>query len=138
MIQAGGVRWLAVLPFLAVFSAPVQASRHDPIYVPEPIEVPAGVSAENIRRDVHKALFDAGFDARDIAPGHAEGKRVKSGVHGSYFAVVDVFFDSKTIRIAYKDSENLNYDARNNTIHSTYNKWVRNIERRLRRYLGAY
>ena len=138
MIQTGGIRWLAVLAFFTVLSTPVQAGRHDPMYVPEPIDVPAGASADNLRKDVHKALVDEGFSARDIAPGHAEGKRVKSGFHGPYFAVVDVYFDNKTIRISYKDSENLNYDPRNHTIYSTYNKWVRNIERRLRRNLGAY
>ena len=137
-MQTDRFRWLAMLPFLAVLSMPAQAGRHDPMYVPEPIDVPAGVSAEIVHKAVRKALFDAEFSSRDIAAGHTEGKRIKSSSRNSYFAVVRVDYDSKVVRIRYKDSENLNYDAKDNTIHSTYNRWVRNVERRIRRDLGAY
>lgn len=137
-MQTDRFHWSVILPFLAVLSMPAQAGRNDPMYVPEPIDVPAGVSAEIIRKAVRKALFDAGFTSRDIAAGHTEGKRIKSSSRNSYFAVVRVDYDSKVIRIQYKDSENLNYDAQRSTIHSTYNRWVRNVERGIRRNLGTY
>lgn len=70
MMQTDRFHWLVILPFLAVLSMPAQAGRHDPMYIPEPIDVPAGVSAEIIRMAVRKALFDAGFTSRDIAAGH--------------------------------------------------------------------
>ncbi len=137
-MQADRFRWLAMLPFLAVLSMPVQAGRHDPMYIPEPIDVPAGVSAETLRKVVREALFDEEFTPRDIAAGHTEGKRIKASGGESYFAVVRVDYDSKTVRIRYQDSGDLYYDAKSNTIHSTYNRWARNIERRIRRGLGAY
>lgn len=131
--------WLIVLlPFLALLAMPAQASKHDPMYVPEPIEVPSGKGFDEVRKAVRKALFDEGFSAHDIASGDIEAKRTKSGKNGAYSAVVKVRFDSRTIRISYKSSDGLYYDATDNTIHSTYNKWVRNIEKRVRRGLGAY
>lgn len=125
---------LVLSGFLAM---PVHAGKNDPMYVAEPIEV-SGKSTEEVKRAVRKALFDEGFQARDIAVGQVQGKRSKSGKHGAYSATVNIHYDSRNVRIAYADSENLNYDAKNKTIHGTYNRWVRSIEKRVRKNLGAY
>lgn len=137
MMQIDSTRWLAILPFLAVLCAPAQAGKHDPLYIPEPIDIPAGVSATIIRDAIRKALFDEEFTAREIAPGRIEAKRIKLGAYDTYFAIVRIDYDSKSLHIRYQDSENLYYDAKRKTIHSTYNKWVRNIERRVRQHVGA-
>lgn len=126
------------LSLLVFFAAPAQAGKNDPIYLPDPIEITGGKSGEDVKRAVRKALFDEEFQARDIAPGQVQGKRTKSGKKGAYSAVVTVHYDSRSVRIAYAGSENLNYDGKNKTIHGTYNRWVRNIEKRIRRNLGAY
>lgn len=124
---------------LALFlAAPAQAGKNDPIYLPEPIEVSGGKSAEEVKRAIRKALFDAGFQARDIAPDQVQGKRKKFGKHGAYSATVTVHYDSRGARIAYAGSENLNYNGKSKTIHGTYNRWVRSIEKRIRKNLGAY
>ena len=129
---------LWALTFAALFSAPAQAGKNDPMYLPEPIEISGGKSAEDVKRAVRKALFDEDFQARDIAFGQVQGRRTKSGKHGAYSATVTVHYDSRNVRIAYASSENLNYNGKNKTIHGTYNRWVRNIEKRIRRNLGAY
>lgn len=49
MTQKDRTRWLAMLPFLAVLCTPAQAGKHDPIYIPEPIYIPAGVDTAIIR-----------------------------------------------------------------------------------------
>lgn len=127
-----------VLSLAGLLAAPAYAGKNDPMYLPAPIEITGGKSAEDVKRAVRKALFDEEFQARDIAPGQVQGKRTKSGKGGAYSAVVTVHYDSRSVRIAYSGSENLNYDSKNNTIHGTYNRWVRNIEKRVRRNLGAY
>lgn len=124
--------------FAFLAASPAHAGKHDPIYTPEPIAVPAGKGSEEVKKAVRKALFDKGWEAREIGAGHMQGKHTKSGKNGSYTAVVDVRYDARTVRIGYKDSENLNYDKTDNTIHGTYNKWVRNLERNIRANLGAY
>lgn len=129
----------AAASFFALLApGPAHAGKHDPIYTPDPIAVPAGKGSEEVKRAVRKALFDKGWEAREIGSGHMQGKHTKSGKHGSYTAVVDVRYDTKTVRIGYKDSQNLNYDKGDNTIHGTYNKWVKNLERNIRVNLGAY
>lgn len=130
--------FFCALSFALFFTAPAQAGKNDPMYLPDAIEVTAGKSSEDVKRAVRKALFDEEFQARDIAPGQVQGKRTKSGKGGAYSAVVTIHYDSRSVRIAYANSENLNYDSKNKTIHGTYNRWVRNIEKRIRRNLGAY
>lgn len=126
------------LPLVALLAGPAHAARTAPIYNPEPIQVPAGKSMEEIKKAVHKALFNKEWQARDIGPGHVQGKHTKTDKKMSYTAVVDVKFDTKTVTISYKDSENLNYDAKEQTIHKTYNGWAKNLEREIRGVLGAY
>lgn len=132
------VRGFAVLPFVALIAAPAHAARTAPMYTPEPIEVPAGKSTEAVKKAIKKALFDKGWEAREIGPGHIQGKHTKTDKKASYTAVVDIKFDTKTVRIGYKDSENLNYDAKDKTIHKTYNSWIKYLERNIRADLGAY
>jgi len=126
----------AVLPFVMLLAPAAYAAA--PMYIPGPIEVPAGKSVEEVKRSVRKALFDEEFQAREIGPGEVQGKRTSSGKNGAYSATVNVTYDSRTVRIVYKDSEKLSYDSKNQTIHGTYNRWARNIEKRVRRELGAY
>jgi hypothetical protein len=132
------IRLLAVLPFVALIAAPAYAGKHDPLYTPEPIQVPAGKNAEAVKQAIRKALSGREWEMREVGAGHIQGKHTKTSKKDSYTAVVDVKFDAKTIRISYKDSQNLNYDAKDNTIHGTYNKWVKNIEKDIRGNLGAY
>lgn len=128
----------AVLPFVALLAAPAHAGKHDPLYTPDPIQVPAGKSGEDVKKAVKKAFFSKGWQTREIGPGHVQGKYAKTGKNDSYSAVVDVKFDNKGVRIGYKDSENLNYQKSDNTIHGTYNRWVKSLEREIRGNLGAY
>lgn len=129
-------RLFAVLPFLTLIAMPAHAARTAPLYTPEPIQVPAGKSAEAVKKAVRKAFFDKGWEARDIGPGHLQGKHTKSGKKESHTAIVDVKFDTKTVRIGYKSSENLNYNKEDGSIHKTYNGWVKYLEKNIRANLG--
>jgi hypothetical protein len=133
------IRLFAVLPFVALLALPAYAANTAPIYTPEPIQVPAGKSAEEVKKAVRKALFDKDWEIREIGPGHLQGKHTKSGGKDKlHVAVLDVRFDTKSVRIGYKDSQELNYDKASGAIHKTYNNWVRNLEKNIRANLGAY
>jgi hypothetical protein len=130
---------LVLLPLLAVLAMPAQARRDDPIYVPDPIQVPAGKSAEAVKQVIRKALFDRQWEMREIGAGHIQGMYTKKGRKGSSVTiVVDIRFDGRAVRMTYKDSENMNYDAQSGTINGNYNKWVRNVEATIRKELGSY
>lgn len=132
------VRLLAAVSLAAFIAAPAHAGKNDPLYTPEPIQVPAGKSGDDVKKAVKKALFDKGWDSRDVGSGHVQAKYTKTGKRESHTAVIDVKFDSKTVRIGYRDSENLNYNKEKGTVHGTYNRWVRNVEKNVRANLGAY
>lgn len=131
-------RVFVLLPFLALFAVSAHAARTAPIYTPEPIQVPAGKNAEAIKKAVRKAMFDKGWTAREIGPGHIQGKYTKTGKNESHAAIVDVKFDAKMVRISYKGSENLDYNQADGTIHKTYNNWIRYLEKNIRANLGSY
>ena len=128
----------AILPFVMLLVAPAYAAKTAPLYTPEPIQVPAGNGPEAVKKAVRKAFFDKGWEAREIGPGHLQGKHSKVGKDKTHVAVVDVRFDAKSVRINYKHSEELNYDAAAGVIHKTYNNWVKNLERNIRANLGSY
>jgi len=133
------IRLFAALPFVALLALPAYAANTAPIYTPEPIQVPAGKSAEAVKKAVRKAMFDKEWEIREFGPGHLQGKHSKSGGKDKlHVAVLDVRFDTKSVRISYKDSQELNYDKAAGVIHKTYNNWVRNLEKSIRANLGAY
>jgi hypothetical protein len=45
----------------------------------------------------------------------------------SHRAAIDIRFDQRSYSITYRDSTDLLYDRRNNTIHRNYNYWLRNL-----------
>jgi hypothetical protein len=111
----------------------------EPIYTPEPIAVPAGKSQEAVRQAVRKALFSKNFEIKERGAGHIEGTYTKAGRKGArHVAVITVRYDTKAVKISYQDSEGLKYNAKNGTIHKTYNRWVRNVEKSIRASLGSY
>lgn len=133
------LRLFAVLPFVALLAAPAHAANTAPLYTPEPIQVPAGTSAEAVKKAVRKALFDRDWAIREIGTGHLQGRHTKSGGKGRlHVAVLDVHFDAKSVRIGYHDSQELNYDKATGVIHKTYNNWAHNLENSIRANLGAY
>ncbi|HEX9625646.1 MAG TPA: hypothetical protein VGA00_01780 [Acidiferrobacterales bacterium] len=132
-------RLAAALPFAALLFASPLTHAAEPIYTPEPIVVPAGKSQEAVRQAIRKALFSKNFEIKEVGGGHIEGKYTKSGRKGArHVAVITVRYDAKAVKISYKDSEDLDYDAKDGTIHKTYNRWVRNVEKSIRASLGSY
>ena len=79
--------------------------------------------------DYEKAIIRAGSSRNwvfeRVGPGHLVGT---VDVRGKHRAVVDIFFDTETYSISYKDSQNLKYNAEENSIHPNYNSWVQLLE----------
>ena len=129
---------MAPLATLLMASSSAEAGRLQPIYTPDPIEVPAGKSVEDVKKSLRKALFSLDFKTKDIGPGHLEATHVKNSKDMVHTAVLTIKYDNKTVRISYKDSKDLNYDQTKGEIHGTYNRWVHNVEKRIRSDLGSY
>jgi hypothetical protein len=130
--------YMLALAALLMASPWAEAGRLQPIYTPDPIDIPAGKSANDVNQGIRKALFSLDFKTKEIGPGHLEATHVKHSRDMEHTAVLTVKYDSKTVRITYKDSKDLNYDPKEGEIHGTYNRWVRNVEKRIRSNLGSY
>lgn len=129
----------ATMPMLMFLAAgPAHAGKHDPIYTPEAIQVPAGKNDDDVKMTMKKVLLDKGWEVREVGPGHIQSMYTKSSKRDSYTAVIDIHYDAMAIRINYMDSENLNYNKGDNTIHGTYNKWVRNAEKYIRAGIATH
>ena len=79
--------------------------------------------------DVERAIVSAGANRgwrmEPQEPGHVEGTlEVRE-----HRAEIDVTFDEDSFDISYRDSENLNHNPDEGTIHPNYNGWIENLER---------
>jgi len=83
-------------------------------------------SDANIKKAIIKAGGMLGWQMKAVAPGHLTATLVLR----KHVAVVDITYTKSTYSIKYKDSTNLNYDGE--TIHSNYNSWITNLDRRIK------
>ncbi|CCO23431.1 hypothetical protein [Maridesulfovibrio hydrothermalis] len=86
---------------------------------------------EDVKKAIISAGYGLGWQMSDIAPGHL----VATLNIRSHQAVVDITYTPETYSINYKDSTNLKYNGE--TIHSNYNKWIKNLTNAINRELGA-
>lgn len=133
-------RILFMFPLVPLFvgSPAAEAARIQPLYTPDPIEVPAGKGPAEVKLAIRKALFSLDFKTRELGPGTLEATHAKHSKDQEHTAVLSIQYDTRTVLIRYKDSKDLNYDASSGEIHATYNRWVRNVEKRIRGNLGSY
>ena len=82
-------------------------------------------TAAQVQAAIKRAGAGLGWSMRDVAPGHIEARLPVR----SHIAVADILYNSKDFSIKYKDSTNLDYDAKDNTIHSNYNGWIQNLQK---------
>ena len=122
-------RSIAVL--LLIGAVAVTGCRAEPIYNPTDIAyAPAVTTTQSLSRaDYKNAIIRAGTERgwtfQDAGPGHLVGNLA---VRGKHFATVDVFYDTESFTINYRDSQNLDYDPATGAIHSNYNSWVTNLQ----------
>ena len=116
---------------LAVAAVAVAGCRAEPVYNPTDIAyAPAATATRSLSRtDYKNAIIRAGtqrgWTFGDAGPGHLVGNLA---VRGKHFATVDVFYDTESFTINYRDSRNLEYDPATRQIHPNYNSWVTNLQ----------
>jgi hypothetical protein len=88
--------------------------------------------------EVQKAIIGAGaaltWQMAIVQPGEIVGTlNVRS-----HQAVVSIPYSTKSYSILYKDSINLKYDAKKQTIHENYLSWIQRLDNAIRsRLTGA-
>jgi len=101
--------------------------RTAPVYNVTEAALPSG--KQHSMKDVEAAILRAGdklgWTMRAVKPGEVQGTLALR----THVAVVSIPYSQKGYSIVYKSSENLNYDG--TQIHSNYNGWIQNLERRI-------
>ncbi|HEY1723636.1 MAG TPA: hypothetical protein VGG27_20500 [Magnetospirillaceae bacterium] len=116
---------IVVVLFAAMLAA--CAYKHQPIYSPSDMIPP---NAQQLAPAQIEAAITSGAVADEWKVQRVDtGHLVATHEKDRHSATVDIFFDQKSWRIAYKASSELDADPSKETIHSHYNVWIRNLER---------
>lgn len=116
--------WLTGL--LLLLCAPLcRADIVDPLLQPEPLAVPAGMPAEELR----KIILTNAKRREWVIKEQKQGEVLLRFARDNYWAEVRVEYDAKTLRVRYAGSKGLMYEnAREGPkIHHNYNRWVKNL-----------
>jgi hypothetical protein len=79
---------------------------------------------------IKAAALESGWELENDGPGQMQATLRRR----SHVAVVTIIYDASGYRIEYKDSTNLDHEG--DRIHRGYNRWVRNLDARIRKQLG--
>ncbi len=123
-------RYLGILA--AVFALALAAGcRTSPVFNVTDAPISAkGQSQQAIGKAIQKAGVALGWQMKDMAPGHIVGTLYLR----SHMAQVAIKYNTKSYDIIYKDSEDLSYNG--SKIHSNYNAWVQNLDKRIQAELS--
>lgn len=129
MIRRRGWSYLLLLPVLVL----LMGARQVPLSDPEPLPVPAGVTAEQTAKAIKAALVGRTWEITEEQPG-----KIISTLHlRSHMAKIEVTYDEKVINIKYLDSSELMYEDKKGGrfIHRNYLSWIQNVRSDISRNL---
>lgn len=92
---------------------------------PPPLPVPQGEKPEV----VEKAILSSGVRRNWMVVDKKPGLVVLQYAPREFSVTVNVSYDSQAVKIAYKDSANMEYGQEDGhpVIHPNYNRWVNNL-----------
>jgi len=98
--------------------------RTAPIY--NPTKTTFVTSSNPSIENIEQAIVDAGTTLGWIMTPEDSGHIVGTLYLRSHTAIVDIYYDTTSYKVAYRESTNLKYDGK--TIHKNYNSWIHNLE----------
>lgn len=109
---------------LAAFAGNVEA-RRAVLVDPDPVAIPAGLGAEQVVRDIKRALIGRGWTITNEQPGQLDSTLNLR----EHVARIRISYDATQVRFAYVDSSNLDYRLKRGTaqIHGNYLGWINNL-----------
>ena len=100
-----------------------------------PVQTASGkeLSMDEVRKEIIAAGVAAGWQMAATKPGEIIGTlNIRS-----HQAVVSIPYTTKKYSILYKDSTNLKYDEKAQTIHENYASWIQRLDGAIRTRLSA-
>ena len=83
------------------------------------------LSKDQVKKAILKAGLSKGWSITPVDDNKLLGTLV---VRNKHTIKVSIPYSTSGYSLMYADSDNMLYDAENNTIHRNYNRWVRNLE----------
>lgn len=116
-------RWFVALLLPLLFL--LMGARAAPLVNPDPIAVPAGLSADVVQREIKRALISRKWSITGEKPGHIDATLNLR----AHVARIAIEHGEGTVRVSYVSSENLNYEEKKGQryIHKNYGAWVNNV-----------
>ena len=124
--------YLALMPLEVTADQLIQDLMNQP--------VPLTRSGEQPSLDQVQLAIIAGCRIKGWSPVEADDYRVRASilVRGRHYAEVEIPYSRESYSIIYKNSRNLDYDAKKRKIHRNYNKWVVLLSRAIQGEFAFY
>ena len=115
------IKWLAVVLVLCLACGVAQARKAE-LADPDPVAIPAGLDQEQVTKDIKRALIGRGWSISGEKPGEIDSTLFLR----EHVARIRVTWDEKQVRLAYVDSDNLDYKEQKGKryIHRNYLGWI--------------
>lgn len=111
---------LAILLVACLAGRPIQNIENAPVNASD-----SNYDLSDVTKAITHAGVGLGWQMQPKTPGHIVGTlNIRR-----HMAVVDITYTLDDYSINYRDSTNLKYNPGDNSIHSSYNKWVGNLRK---------
>lgn len=121
---------------VCILAALLAGCRTAPIY--EVIDAPVVTADEKYTvEDMRRAIFRAGTSLGWQMQKAGERRVIATLNQRDAMAQVAVDYSWRNYSIRYRDSRNLQYDGGDRTIRGGYNRWIRNLDKRIKTELSG-
>ncbi len=101
----------------------------DPVFNLRDAPVPASVgSAQQVAAAIKRAGYQLGWRINEVDKGRLEGVLELR----SHRVVVDIPYSATEYSILYRESLNMQFNKKENTIHNKYDSWILNLNKHIR------
>jgi hypothetical protein len=121
-----------VLALCLLMVALMAGCRTAPVMDMGPTAIGVNATQEQVKKAILRAAAGLGWSIKEEGPGLLLGTLVLR----THVAVVEIPYSTKSFSIQYKESQNLNYDETNKTIHSNYMGWIKNLHEAINQQLA--
>ncbi|MDR1044422.1 MAG: hypothetical protein LBP33_04790 [Candidatus Adiutrix sp.] len=97
-----------------------QANLQNPTNLPVVSYSGKGLTEAQVRQAILLGAQEKGWIARELTPGVISATLTVR----QHMAEVEIPYSANSYSILYKNSQNLDYNAKDRTIHNQYNNWV--------------
>ena len=113
---------LACFALLSMFAFANAQARQGRLIDPAPVAIPAGMTDEQVVKDIKRALAGRGWRIDGEKPGEIDAELNLR----EHWAKIHVTWDGKVVQYAYVDSRNLDYETRRGQpwIHRNFLGWM--------------